>query len=910
MGKNKLIYKIIVLYLVLTILLPTFVYAEDNAETKRITFSLCSNVTNETQLIGLYKDDVLYISLEDLCKITGGKIESKTKDNARFTLSNGVREFDVKVGTENISELLYSDEYNITAPSLMQDGQVYISALHFLKYIGATVQLEKGIVPQFIVIKRYDIFDSLGDLLDSNCGYYFWWDEVDAGDEKIEDKLLNAGIVALINRDSNFFHMMFDAKGIAQDAIEDALLTIVKNEGQESFGDEIVYSDIIGMEKDIIDLESNEFDLIQEIYSDTDGLGKQIEKLIGNGADAAGFTYNVVNTIEGLRQFNNLSEIQKNLLKKTILKYAADSSTLNNDWKIIYDAAENINTTIQTEYGSQFNGALQIAESTAYDFLDTATDANPISAAWKGVELLTKYIPYTNNLIDKKEKLYNAYNCSMIQLIANEMFVAAYSDWYYNNGPYTNTAKQIETLEDIKQLIILQLKSTLTTREYLIQSGYLENSYATEMKEKNRNIAFLLNKVENCKITGVNVFETEYRDDLSWLEDCIDENNIIKTLTGTWEINTEKTMEENGVSMIKMFGTAFKYGNEMVINSDGTYSYAIGAGVGGKGTWTMNGSQLTYNVTTYEENANETGKISIVENDSAEIMLSTEVYEYTVYWKKVDKDINIKSIFESMPSSFAFSSGAGGWATQFTLEDDGSFSGQYVDTDMGDVGSEYPGGAVYISNFTGKFTTPIQINDYTYSMRLENLQAEGTAGEEYYENGQRFIYSDPYGFDSADEFLIYTPGAPMADLPEGFKSWLLAFMNPNEEQTLPYYGIYNVGGEEGFVGFEDTPTEAIENEPVNQPLDINNIREQVISHYTELWQPKGTYVCYEDEDIDTGNEITFVLRYIISDEEAQERIANGGTITPNALVTSIVVNKETGEVYDKDGFAETWTIEK
>ena len=112
------------------------------------------------------------------------------------------------------------------------------------------------------------------------------------------------------------------------------------------------------------------------------------------------------------------------------------------------------------------------------------------------------------------------------------------------------------------------------------------------------------------------------------------------------------------------------------------------------------------------------------------------------------------------------------------------------------------------------------------------------------------------------------------------------------------------------MGFEDTPTEAIENEPVNQPLDINNIREQVISHYTELWQPKGTYVCYEDEDIDTGNEITFVLRYIISDEEAQERIANGGTITPNALVTSIVVNKETGEVYDKDGFAETWTIEK
>lgn len=165
---------------------------------------------------------------------------------------------------------------------------------------------------------------------------------------------------------------------------------------------------------------------------------------------------------------------------------------------------------------------------------------------------------------------------------------------------------------------------------------------------------------------------------------------------------------------------------------------------------------------------------------------------------------NSVNIFASMPSDFTFSSGAGAWATQLTLEDDGSFTGQYHDSDMGDIGTEYPNGTVRISKFTGKFTTPTQINEHTYSMRLENFQTEGITGEEYYENGQRFIYSDPYGFDNADEFLIYTPGAPMSELPEGFKEWLRAFMNPNEEETLPCYGIYNVGGEEGFVGFEDS----------------------------------------------------------------------------------------------------------
>ena len=93
-----------------------------------------------------------------------------------------------------------------------------------------------------------------------------------------------------------------------------------------------------------------------------------------------------------------------------------------------------------------------------------------------------------------------------------------------------------------------------------------------------------------------------------------------------------------------------------------------------------------------------------------------------------------------MPSDFTFSSGAGAWATQLTLEDDGSFTAQYHDSDMGDAGPEYSNGTVYICSLTGKFTTPTHINDYTYSMGLEELQTDGTAGEEYYECGQRFIF--------------------------------------------------------------------------------------------------------------------------------------------------------------------------
>ena len=271
---------------------------------------------------------------------------------------------------------------------------------------------------------------------------------------------------------------------------------------------------------------------------------------------------------------------------------------------------------------------------------------------------------------------------------------------------------------------------------------------------------------------------------------------------GIWQIDDERTMEENGQSMKQIFGSAYtQYGSGMTINADGTFSYYIGAGIGGEGTWNMNNGQLTYDILTYEENINETRDILIVENGDS-IMLQTEVYEYTIFWKKTEDIANKESIFDSMPSVFIFSSGAGAWSTELTFESDGSFKGYYYDSELGDSGSGYEGGTVYICNFSGKFTEPEQVNDYTYSMRLDSLQIEGVSGDVYYEDDQRFIYADPYGFDNADEFLIYVPGTPVDELPEGFKVWLQAFFNPDEEETLPYYGIYNAGGEEGFVGYE------------------------------------------------------------------------------------------------------------
>ncbi len=160
-------------------------------------------------------------------------------------------------------------------------------------------------------------------------------------------------------------------------------------------------------------------------------------------------------------------------------------------------------------------------------------------------------------------------------------------------------------------------------------------------------------------------------------------------------------------------------------------------------------------------------------------------------------------IFGVLPSEFVFTSGVGGWGTKITLNGDGTFKGQYHDSDMGDVGSGYSNGTVYICDFSGKFTIPKKINEYIYSMNLESLDVEGISGTVYYENDTMYIVSEPYGFENADEFLIYLPGCPLEETSEEFLSW--SFINTQIRNTIPagVYGIYNVGGMEGFMGEDD-----------------------------------------------------------------------------------------------------------
>lgn len=167
-------------------------------------------------------------------------------------------------------------------------------------------------------------------------------------------------------------------------------------------------------------------------------------------------------------------------------------------------------------------------------------------------------------------------------------------------------------------------------------------------------------------------------------------------------------------------------------------------------------------------------------------------------------ELTAETLFSSLPAPFVFASGVGAWDTQVTIAPDGSFTGSYHDADMGVTGDGYPNGTEYICEFTGQFSQPTKVDDFTWSVQLESLSYDGVPGNGMIRDGIRYVCSTPYGVEGGDEFLIYLPGAPVADLPEEFCNWVgtqLSDENGNRADTLPFFGLYNVKTEEGFSGY-------------------------------------------------------------------------------------------------------------
>lgn len=258
---------------------------------------------------------------------------------------------------------------------------------------------------------------------------------------------------------------------------------------------------------------------------------------------------------------------------------------------------------------------------------------------------------------------------------------------------------------------------------------------------------------------------------------------------------------------------------------------------------------------------------------------------------------------------FWFTSGHGGWATILTINEDGSFSGEFFDGDLGVTDEDYPNGTMYQSNFTGQFTQPVKVNDYTYSMQISEINYTEQLGKEEIIDGMLYCYIDAYGMEGSEEFLIYLPGAPLAELPEEFRSWVDYYDLSNTSETeLPFYALNNEPEQYGFYSFDiiehikesiassERYTASLENSITDGTLDqteINNRTKEIYDEWdyvlNDLWK-----VLKQIKDEEEMNSITAAEREWI--EYKEQIVAEAGEGLEGSGIQEMIMNQKAAEL--------------
>ncbi len=149
---------------------------------------------------------------------------------------------------------------------------------------------------------------------------------------------------------------------------------------------------------------------------------------------------------------------------------------------------------------------------------------------------------------------------------------------------------------------------------------------------------------------------------------------------------------------------------------------------------------------------------------------------------------------------WSFSSGVGGWSTDMRILSDGSFSGEFHDSEMGEFADEYPYGTVYGCSFTGRLSVIEQVDKNTWKLRVDALSVDEGQAEEAIDDGIRFVFAEPYGISEGDEMALYQPGTPTAGFSDDMLMWA-HLLGDDAPAELESWFLYSESNDSGFVSY-------------------------------------------------------------------------------------------------------------
>ena len=150
---------------------------------------------------------------------------------------------------------------------------------------------------------------------------------------------------------------------------------------------------------------------------------------------------------------------------------------------------------------------------------------------------------------------------------------------------------------------------------------------------------------------------------------------------------------------------------------------------------------------------------------------------------------------------WSFSSGVGAWSTELRIRPDGTFTGEYHDSDMGESGETFPEGTVYSCTFHGRFVPADQADGFPRRILVDSLEPDENQPDGIVRDGIRFVLSVPYGLSAGDEMLVYQPGTAVSAIPEELRFWTHLQDGENPAEALDSWFLCSEQNGSGFIGY-------------------------------------------------------------------------------------------------------------
>ena len=270
-----------------------------------------------------------------------------------------------------------------------------------------------------------------------------------------------------------------------------------------------------------------------------------------------------------------------------------------------------------------------------------------------------------------------------------------------------------------------------------------------------------------------------------------------------------------------------------------------------------------------------------------------EMQEETIPMQEAE-EIDDQSIFEELSKcQFWYSSGAGGWGEEFVIEKDGCLRGECHDSDMGDNGEGYENGTTYFAGYFGRFTEVEKVDEYTYRMKLADMEYKNEVGTEEIVDGTRYVYTESFALGENDMFYVYMPGTPVSGFSEDVWMWL---RSGNESETeLTMIAIVDEKNGHGICSYERmSPVEDARMNYDSYKESYDYYSKKASEGMTTLEMRESASQMYEVSD-ECLNYLWQIIRYNVEGAEYDEILAEQREWIQKKEETAAAVEEEWGQ---------------